>query len=165
VGDSNLQRILTAPLVPLLEGVLRSRHLARAPIHLYRRGFGFLFGSRMLMLEHVGRRTGAARHVVLEVIDHPAPGVYLLASGFGERAQWYRNVMANPNVTITTAGHREAPAKVRRLTRDEGDEALRRYRDEHPRAWANLKQIVERALDAPVDPPNSSLPIVEVRLT
>ncbi|HYO00348.1 MAG TPA: hypothetical protein VET27_00005, partial [Mycobacterium sp.] len=35
---------------------------------------GFLFGSRMSMLEHIARRSGAKRHLVLEVFDHPASG-------------------------------------------------------------------------------------------
>ena len=50
---------------------LRTRWLVRAPINLYRVGLGFLFGTRLLMLEHVGRRTGARRYVVLEVVDRP----------------------------------------------------------------------------------------------
>ncbi|MET8156751.1 hypothetical protein ABZT47_10295 [Sphaerisporangium sp. NPDC005289] len=39
--------------------VLRTRRLVRAPIWLYRAGLGILFGSRLLMLEHIGRTTGA----------------------------------------------------------------------------------------------------------
>ena len=31
-----------------------------------------MFGSRLLMLEHVGRRTCARRYVVLEVVEHLA---------------------------------------------------------------------------------------------
>lgn len=36
---------------------LGNRILTRAPIWLYRAGLGFVFGSRILMLEHVGRRS------------------------------------------------------------------------------------------------------------
>lgn len=59
---------LTEPARKLAEAVLHSRRVARAPISLYRVGLGFVFGSRMLMLEHVGRRTGARRYVVLAAI-------------------------------------------------------------------------------------------------
>ncbi|HTM84573.1 MAG TPA: nitroreductase family deazaflavin-dependent oxidoreductase, partial [Mycobacterium sp.] len=38
----------------------------RAPIWLYRARLGALLGSRLLMLEHRGRTSGARRYVVLE---------------------------------------------------------------------------------------------------
>lgn len=60
-----------------------------APIWLYRARLGFVLGSRTLMLEHVGRKSGAKRYVVLEVVGHPAPDTYVVASGFGEHAQWF----------------------------------------------------------------------------
>jgi hypothetical protein len=68
--------------------VLRNRRLMRAPIWLYQARLGFLFGSRMLLLEHIGRKTGARRYVVLEVVGHARPGTYVVVSGFGDRAQW-----------------------------------------------------------------------------
>ena len=84
--------------------VLRNHALVRAPIWLYRARLGFLSGSRTLMLEHVGRKSGARRFVVLEVVGHPAPDTYVVASGFGERAQWFRNLIANPQVRVSVAG-------------------------------------------------------------
>jgi hypothetical protein len=42
--------------------VLANRALMRAPIWLYRARLGFLFGSRTLMLEHIGRKSGARRY-------------------------------------------------------------------------------------------------------
>jgi hypothetical protein len=54
--------------------VLRSRRLMRAPIWIFRARLGFLFGTRLLMLEHIGRKTGLPREVVLEVFDHSTPG-------------------------------------------------------------------------------------------
>jgi deazaflavin-dependent oxidoreductase (nitroreductase family) len=91
-------------------GLLRVRWLARAPIGLYRARLGFLLGSRLLMLEHLGRKSGARRYAVLEVVARPRPGTYVVASGFGTRAQWFRNVRANPHVRIYAGGHRPAPA-------------------------------------------------------
>lgn len=60
-------------------GLLRVRWLVRAPIGLYRAHLGFLFGSRLLMLEHTGRKSGTRRYVVLEVVGHPRPGTYVVA--------------------------------------------------------------------------------------
>jgi len=56
--------------------LLQVRWFVRSPIWLYRARLGFVFGSRLLMLEHVGRTSGHRRYVVLEVIARPAPGRY-----------------------------------------------------------------------------------------
>ena len=84
----------------------------RAPIWLYRAGLGFVFGSRVLMLEHIGRKSGARRYVVLEVVGHPAPEIYIVASGFGEHAQWFRNLMAHPRVRVSAAGAGRASRRL-----------------------------------------------------
>ena len=80
--------------------ILRNRRLVRAPIWLYRLCAGALLGSRVLMLEHIGRTSGRARYVVLEAVGHPAPDSYVVASGFGAKAQWFRNIRANPHVRV-----------------------------------------------------------------
>lgn len=155
---------VTAPARKLADKVLRTPRLARAPILVYRAGLGFIFGGRMLMLEHVGRRTGVTRYVVLEVIDHPDADVYVVPSGFGERAQWFRNVLANPQVHVSVGGHRSVSATARRLPAEEADAALGRYIAGHARAWAAMSQVIEETLGGRVDPPNTELPIVEFRL-
>ena len=53
---------------------LRHRSLVRAPIWLFRARLGFVFGSRLLMIEHTGRKTGARRYVTVEVSAVPEPG-------------------------------------------------------------------------------------------
>ncbi|MCX2729566.1 nitroreductase family deazaflavin-dependent oxidoreductase [Saccharopolyspora sp. NFXS83] len=144
--------------------LLRNRALMRAPILLYRARLGFLLGSRLLMLEHLGRNSGVVRHVVLEVIGHPAPDVYVIASGFGERAQWYRNLMANPRVRISVAGHNTAPATARRLPTAEADSALADYARRHPRAWAKFKNVLENTLGITISEQDTALPVLELRL-
>jgi hypothetical protein len=68
----------------LAAGALQTRAVARAPITLYRRGLGWVFGPRVLMLEHTEHRSGQARFVCLEVVDRPAPECVVIVSGFGE---------------------------------------------------------------------------------
>ena len=63
--------------------LLRVRWIVRAPIWLFRARLGFLFGTRLLMLEHVGRSSGLRRQVVLEIVDHPTPSRHVVVSGFG----------------------------------------------------------------------------------
>ncbi|MBY8863286.1 nitroreductase family deazaflavin-dependent oxidoreductase [Nocardia sp. CA2R105] len=139
---------------------LRTRWVVRAPIRLYRAGFGFLFGSRMIMIEHIGRRSGVPRYVVLEVVDHPAPDRYVIVSGFGRTAQWYRNIAAHPSVRVWVGGRRALPGTATPMTDDESAAALDHYIHEHPRAWKNLRATIERATNAPVD----TLPMVSVHV-
>ena len=144
--------------------VLGNRALMRAPIWLYRARLGFLFGSRTLMLEHVGRKSGARRYVVLEVVGHPAPDTYVVASGFGGRAQWFRNLTANPRVRISITGHGPRPATARRLPAAEADAVLADYVRRHPRAWARFKNVLENTLGTAISEHDTPLPMVELRL-
>jgi deazaflavin-dependent oxidoreductase (nitroreductase family) len=139
---------------------LRTRWLVRSPIRLYRAGLGFLFGSRMIMIEHIGRRSGTRRHVVLEVVDHPAPHDYVIVSGFGDKSQWYRNIQAEPRVRVWVGTRRAAPATATPMTDQESAAALNHYIQQHPRAWKQLRATIERATDAPVD----TLPMVRVHI-
>lgn len=155
-------RLVAAPIAGALDKVLHSRRLARAPIGVYRAGLGFVFGSRMLLLEHVGRKSGQRRHVVLEVVAHETPDSYVIVSGFGESAQWLRNVMAEPQVRISTGRRKSVPALARRMTVAEADAALRSYIARHPRAWETLKGIIADSLGGRIDPPGTELPMVEL---
>lgn len=116
------------------------------------------------MLEHLGRKSGARRRVVLEVIDHPAPDVYVIASGFGTRAQWFRNIAANPNVRVYLGSHAPVPATAHVLDQQAADRTLARYRERHPRAWSQLKGVVEQTLGEPLTDTDTPLPLVELRL-
>lgn len=144
--------------------ILRSRRLMRAPIWIYKARAGALLGSRLLMLEHTGRKTGARRHVVLEVIGHPASDRYVVVSGFGEKAQWFRNVRANPHVRVYAGSRAPAPATARVLNKAEADQALAEYISHRPRAWEQFKPVLEQTLGAPITETDTPLPIVELRL-
>lgn len=144
--------------------ILRSRWLMRAPIWIYRARAGALLGPRLLMLEHIGRNTGTRRYVVLEIVGHPAPDSYVVASGFGAKAQWFRNVAANPRVRVYVGSHRPARATASILDQRAADSTLADYIAEHPRAWARFKAVLERTLGRQVTETNTPLPLVELRL-
>ncbi|TFV61450.1 nitroreductase family deazaflavin-dependent oxidoreductase [Mycobacterium sp. PS03-16] len=143
---------------------LHRRALVRAPIWLYRSGLGGLLGSRLLMLEHIGRRTGVPRYVVLEVLTRPDADTYVVASGFGTRAQWFRNVLAEPRVRVWSGGRRDAPATATVLPTPQADEVLQGYAARHPRAWEALTPTLEQALGQPITTHDTALPLVEVRV-
>jgi len=140
--------------------LLRVRWLVRAPVWAYRARLGALFGSRLVMLEHTGRTSGRRRFVVLEVVGRPARDTYLVVSGFGSRAQWFRNIQANPQVRLCIRSRRPVPAKARVLTRDQARAALAAYAAARPRAWATLKPALEHTLGAEV----GDLPMVTLDL-
>src|SRR6185312_2755236 len=144
--------------------ILRSRALVRAPIWLYKARLGALLSSRLLMLEHIGRKSGEPRYVVLEVCDHPTSDTYVVASGFGSAAQWFRNVQVNPNVRVYIGSHAPARGVARVLDQDEADHALASYRNRHPRAWEQFKPILDQTLGTDVTDTNTPLPMVELRL-
>jgi deazaflavin-dependent oxidoreductase (nitroreductase family) len=140
--------------------LLSTRWLVRAPIWLYRARLGFVFGSRLLMLEHRGRKTGARRYVVLEIVGHPAPGSYVVISGFGDRAQWYRNICADSRVRVQVGCRKPAAAIARRLNPEEAAATLASYAASHPRAWAQLRPVLENTLGTAINENGTSLPMV-----
>ena len=144
--------------------LLRSRRLMRAPIWIYKARAGALFGSRILMLEHIGRKSGAARYAVLEVVDHPAADLYLVASGFGRKAQWFRNIQANPRVRVYVGSHPPMRATARVLGQQEANRTLAAYRGRHPRAWERFRPVLEETLGERITDTNTPLPMVELRL-
>ncbi|TDC97982.1 nitroreductase family deazaflavin-dependent oxidoreductase [Actinomadura sp. 7K507] len=125
------------------------RRLWRSPIRLYRMGLGPLLGRRVMLLTHTGRVSGRPRQVVVEVVDKDEDG-YVAASGFGPRADWYRNVMADPDVTLQIAGTR-FPATAAPVATDEGAEIMARYAPRHPAAARRLCKLMGFAVDGSVE--------------
>ena len=147
-----------------LARLLKNRARVRAPIWLYRARLGFVLGHRMLLLEHVGRKTGARRYAVLEVVERPAPGEYVIVSGFGARSQWYRNVLAEPRVRVSVGARRSVPAVAVPMSRDSAKAALNRYAQRYPKTWARIEPTLEAALETPeLDLPMLTLQLADRR--
>ncbi|BBZ53914.1 nitroreductase family deazaflavin-dependent oxidoreductase [Mycolicibacterium phocaicum] len=144
--------------------ILRNRHLVRAPIWLYRARLGALLGPRMLMLEHLGRSSGRRRYVVLEIVDRPFDDCFVVASGFGTTAQWFRNVRAEPQVRVWIGSHGPARATARVLEQAEVDRTLSDYRTRHPKYWAQFRPVLEQTLGRSIGDRDVPLPMVELRL-
>jgi len=126
--------------IPHPRGLLR--WLMRAPILLYRLHLGGLMGGRFLLLEHRGRKSGALRQAVIEVVDHdPADGSYVVAAAWGMKSDWYRNIAADSNVIVTVRSHR-FPALARTLSKDEARTHLQIYARRNPSAFKNLGSLL-----------------------
>ncbi|MGH3811135.1 MAG: nitroreductase family deazaflavin-dependent oxidoreductase [Pseudonocardiaceae bacterium] len=120
------------------------RWAARAPVPLLRNGFGWLLGPRFLLLEHIGRRSGQPRHVVLEVIDRAAGGWYVV-SAYGERAQWLRNIRRQPRVRVWWLQLRGVPAEAIVLDRLAARRVFDGYIDRNPRLAGVLARLTTGA--------------------
>lgn len=108
--------------------------MLRAPVVVFRLRLGWLFGKRLLLLSHVGRRSGRDRTAVLEVVCHEEdPPVWYVAAAWGDRSDWFRNVKQNPNAAITVGRDRyrvlARVVDIDRAVRVHGE-----YVREHP--WA-----------------------------
>jgi deazaflavin-dependent oxidoreductase (nitroreductase family) len=114
----------------------------RLPIWLYRLKLGWLMGNRALLLTHIGRVSGIPRNAVLEVVRFDQEEkIYYVASGFGERADWYQNITKSPEVTIQV-GRREIPCTAERLSLDEAAAELEDYAQRHPSAFKGLMRLL-----------------------
>jgi len=121
------------------------RILWRLPIWLYRLRLGWLTGGRMMLLRHTGRVSGLERQAVIEVVQRDANG-YIAASGFGARADWYRNITAKPDVTITV-GTRVIKATATPLTEEQGADLMAEYAPKHPALARRLCRVMGFRVD------------------
>ncbi|WP_405473361.1 nitroreductase family deazaflavin-dependent oxidoreductase [Streptomyces anulatus] len=127
------------------------RRLARLPIAFYSVGLGPVFGRRLLLLHHTGRNSGLDRRVALEVVAHDrAEGTWILASGFGPEAAWYRNLRATPKTTIQF-GNRHYAVTAHFPSADEGGEIMARYAPAHPRTARRLCAFMGFDVDGSAD--------------
>ncbi len=90
-----------------------NRLLFKAPLVLWRMGLGRLLGRQLLVLGTWGRKSGLPRHSMLTYTARN--DAHYVISGWNERADWYRNILHNPRVTVQSAGA-PFPAAARRVT-------------------------------------------------
>lgn len=119
-----------------------ARLAVRLPIWLYRLGLGWLLGDRFLMLTHIGRKSGQPRQTVLEVLRHDrASDTYIVASGWGERADWLRNIKRRPNVLVQSGGRR-LEAIAERLSPEAAADELLSYARRYPHAFRAISKLL-----------------------
>jgi len=123
------------------------RHVLRAPVHLYRWRLGFLFGERFLMLTHVGRVSGRQHQTVVEVVEHDRDtGEFIVCSGTGPDADWYRNLQANPVVAVQVRNRTWTP-RQRLLGPSEAATRFAGYEQAHPETARRLLKTMGNRYD------------------
>ncbi len=141
------------------------KRLLHAPVWLFRARLGFLFGKRIVMLEHIGRRSGRLRQTPLEVVKRDADA-YILCSGTGPQADWYRNISNQP-ATALWVGTRRFLVDQRFLTPSEAATVFAGYERAHPKAAARLQQLMGVSHDGTHEgrvAMVTQIPMVEMRL-
>ena len=123
------------------------KRVLRLPIHLFRAHLGFLMGERILLLIHQGRVSGRMRETAVEVVAHDrTTHEFIVCSGTGPRADWYRNITALPAVEVQVRNHRWTPTQ-RLLPQQEAAERFADYERLHPTTARRLLTSMGNAYD------------------
>src|SRR5262245_21360052 len=88
----------------------------RSTILWWRLGLRAILPRAFLLITTKGRKTGRPRRTMLEhaVVN----GRVYISPGWGERTQWYQNILADPRVTVQIAD-KTLIANAVRVTSDE----------------------------------------------
>ncbi len=115
-----------SPLRKRIDGLLSGypdalvqRELYRLPVVLWRLGLGPLVGRPLCLLTVTGRSSGLPRRTPLH--PHVVGGKTYVWCPYGLRAQWYRNMIANPVVTVQS---RQGTQVMRAVAIEDDDEAI-----------------------------------------
>ena len=123
------------------------KHFLHAPTWVYRAHLGFVFGHRFLMIEHRGRKSGNPYRTVLEVAGrHPDKSEWIVTSGTGPKADWYRNLQTQ-GVDAVWIGSTKHQATVRFLEAPEAARVMAKYEAAHPRAAVKLLESMGVSYD------------------
>jgi deazaflavin-dependent oxidoreductase (nitroreductase family) len=122
-----------------------------APTYLFRWRLGVLFGDRFLLLTHIGRTSGRTYHTALEVVHHDdVTGEYVVCSGTGANADWYRNITARPAVSIQVRNDVWTPHQ-RLLDAEESANVFAAYEAAHPKTAQRLLRSMGQSYDGSDD--------------
>lgn len=154
-ADQTAGRTEAATIDQWIARALRSRWIVRAPIPLFRAGLGWVFGGRLMLIEHIGRTSGEPRYVVVEVIERETNAIRV-ASGHGPKAQWFRNLSAHPAARLWVGRAKAVPAVARILPDEDAAAVLARYARVHPDAWEHLKAAMDVLAGG-----DASVPVIE----
>lgn len=119
----------------------------KTPILLFRLKLGFLFGDRFLMITHAGRKSGTVYRTPLEIVVHDANSAeYIVCSGTGPNADWFRNITATPVTAVQVKNRVWAPTQ-RFLDPAEAAGRFADYERRHPTAASRLLDSMGQSYD------------------
>ena len=127
------------------------RWLYRVPLFLQRVGLGGwerILGVRFIKITSKGRRTGRPHSVLVDIVEHDlVSNMYYVQAVHGERADWVKNIKANP-VFEAQVGRKRFFASADRIPQSQSAEILLRYIENHERYVKTLMRAVGVDYDA-----------------
>ena len=81
-----------------------------APMYAWRFGLGPIIGRYLMILTQINHKTGNPCKTSMEYYE--INGMKYIVNVFGIQSQWYRNILANPRVTIQTSDGTEQVVAV-----------------------------------------------------
>lgn len=93
-----------------------------------------LLDDKLILLNHIGRKTGATHQAAVRVVSHDVDSdTYYIASAWGFKSHWSRNLIAHPAIVVQV-GKRKLTVEARILTPEQGAQVLLDYRRRYPKA-------------------------------
>lgn len=92
-------------------------------------GWERLVGAQWMLIATVGRKSGKRRETMVDVMDYDAAtDTYYIEAAYGSRADWFRNIQANPHFEAQV-GRRKFHASATTLTNETaGEKTVQFYR-------------------------------------
>ncbi len=123
------------------------KSLLSMPVHLYRMRLGFLLGDRFVLITHRGRKTDQEHRTTVEVVEHDVrTHEYIVCSGTGPGADWYRNLVARPAIAIQVRNRTWTPTQ-RFLDDEEAARRFAAYETAHPATARRLLAAMGNSYD------------------
>jgi len=103
----------------------------KMPLLVFRMGLGWMLPPSFVVLTTYGRKSGLPRSTMVEHFD--IDGTLYIASGWGTKAHWYRNLQANPSVTVQNMYGKIIHCHGKRIT--DGAELLDVFHKQNSPIW------------------------------
>jgi deazaflavin-dependent oxidoreductase (nitroreductase family) len=97
---ASLANLIMTRLVPLEGPGYLMRLVFKMPVFFNRIGLRFLIPKHVLIITTTGRVSGKLRQTAVEFWHDPETGCYQIMSGWAGKTDWYRNLQANPHITV-----------------------------------------------------------------
>jgi deazaflavin-dependent oxidoreductase (nitroreductase family) len=124
-----------------------SRLALRLPIWFYHAHLGWVLGTRFVLITHIGRKSGLPRQTVLEIVRYDrATGACVVASGWGVKSDWLKNVTVNPEI-VYQVQNRCRTGIAKRLSPDDGAQELLEYARHYRLAFRELSRFMGYQMD------------------
>ena len=117
----------------------------KVPVWIHKLGFGGwerLIGAQWMLITTVGRKSGKPRDAMVDVMDYDAASdTYFIEAAYGSRADWYRNMQANP-IFDARVGRRKFKARAMPLSNEGAGELMVQFYRKKPAYTRSVMAMV-----------------------